>query len=128
MPDPRPAVSLDAIREAAQAYAEHKPVRDFAAEVGISATTLHEFLHGARPRNANRRKLTEWYVRTMPSRGERLTPELARAFVASMLEGLPADRRPAAEREVWALVERIYTDAGQTPPSWLRKMRDERGG
>lgn len=119
MTDPRQVVSVDTIREAARSYAERKPLREFAIEVGISWTTLHEFLKGANPRAANRKKLTEWYVRTMPTRGESLTPELARAFVASMLDGIPKDKRKAAERDVWRMLGKVYKDAGAEPPGWL---------
>jgi hypothetical protein len=119
MTDPRQVVSVDTIREAARGYAEEKPLREFAAEVGISWTTLHEFLKGASPRIANRKKLTEWYVRTMPVRGESLTPELARAFVASMLDGIPEEKRAAAERDVWRMLAKVYKDAGAEPPRWL---------
>jgi len=119
MADPRQVVPPGTIREAARHYAERKPLREFAGEVGISWTTLHEFLKGASPRAANRKKLTEWYVRTMPVRGESLTPELASAFVASMLDGIPEEKRKSAERDVWRMLEKIYRDAGAEPPGWL---------
>lgn len=119
MADSRPVVSLDTIREAARAHAERVTVRDFAEEVGIPWTTLHAFLHGSEPRKENRRKLTEWYVRTMPERGEKLTPELARAFVAALVEGVPEKKRDDAERAVWRMLAGIYRDAGAEPPSWL---------
>ena len=89
MADPRQVVSVATIREAAKAYGEGRTMRDVAAEVGISLTSLHNFLHGAEPRPANRKKLTEWYVRTMPQRGEVLSPEMAGAFLALMLDGIP---------------------------------------
>lgn len=119
MADPRQVVPLGTIREAARHYAQRTPLRGFAGEVGISWTTLHEFLKGASPRAANRKKLTEWYVRTMPVRSESLTPELASAFVASMLDGIPEEKRESAERDVWRMLEKIYRDAGAEPPGWL---------
>ena len=94
-------------------------MRDVAAEVGISLASLHNFLHGAEPRPANRKKLTEWYVRTMPQRGEVLSPEMAGAFLALMLDGIAAEKRDAAERAVREVLRKVYRDAGAEPPGWL---------
>ncbi len=123
MPE-RPTVSLETIREAARAHAERVTVRDFAAEVGVPWTTLHAFLHGSEPRKENRRRLTEWYVRTMPARGDALTPELARYFVGMLLDGIPAAKKSEAERRVREVLTRVYKEAGAQPPNWLRSEEE----
>jgi hypothetical protein len=91
--------------------------------VGIPWSTLRAFIQGAHPRKETRRKLVEWYVRTLSTRGDALTPELARAFVSVLVEGLPTAKREEAERGVWTMLERAFQEAGTPPPSWLLEMR-----
>jgi hypothetical protein len=116
MAEPRAVVSVDVLREAARAYSERVPLRDFAAEVGIPWSTLRAFMQGAEPRNETRRKLTAWFARTMESRADPLTAELARAFVAGLLSGIPEKRRADAERRVLDFVAELYRQAGARPP------------
>jgi len=120
MTDSQPVVSVDVIREAARAYGV--PLRDFAAEVGIPWSTLRAFMQGAHPRKETRRKLVEWYVRTLSARGEPLGVEMARACLAALLEGIPAAQREETARGVLELLERGYRAAGADPPEWLRRM------
>jgi hypothetical protein len=116
MAEPRAGVSVDILREVARAYSERVPLRDFAAEVGIPWSTLRAFMQGAEPRNETRRKLTAWFARTMETRADPLTAELARAFVAGLLSGIPEKRRADAERRVRALVADLYRKAGARLP------------
>jgi hypothetical protein len=62
------------------------------------------------------RKVTAWHARTLESRADPLTAELARAYVAGLLSGIPQKRRADAERRVLALVSDLYREAGTRPP------------
>ena len=116
MADSLPVVSVDVLRVAARAYSERVVLREFAREVGIPWSTLRAFIGGAEPRNETRRKLTVWYARTMESRGDPLTADLARAFVAGLLSGIPEKKRAEAERRLLGMVAELYREAGAKPP------------
>lgn len=114
-----PVVPVSVLRDAARRLVERTSLRTAAGEIGISHSGLRTFLKGTEPYGPTLAKLRAWYAQT--EEGRAMTPERARVVLASILEGIPPERREEAERSLRETVERIYRDAGAEPPDWLKR-------
>jgi hypothetical protein len=108
--------ALDLIREHAQARADALSVRRLAAEIGMGASTLQNFLAGSLPHKRIASRLEEWYA-------SRPGAEAPQAFgVSEALDmlgaGLPPSLRPVAQHVLYGAVAGLYRSAGLSPPTW----------
>ena len=98
--------------------------RGLAREIGMSPTGLRDFLEGADPYLKTERKLRAWFTRRK-RRGapETVTPEVAQAALAVLLEHLPERTRPTAAD---GLLEFLHgaSEASEVPvPRWIATLR-----
>ena len=113
-------VHVDALREAARAYAEATSQRQAARDIGLSGTGFRAFLAGGDPHPGTVRKLTEWYVRQQNERGGDVPPQAADAALALLVAHLPAHERNDAVRRLRETVRAITNAQGAGIPTWLR--------
>lgn len=123
MPSPDGGVRVEAIREAARHATQATSLRAVARQVGMSPMGLKHFLEGRRPYKATLRKLTVWFIAHGLQRG--VGPDVIRAAISLMLEGLPADGHEPGEQALLAVVAQMHRRAGTQPPAWLPELRDE---
>jgi hypothetical protein len=117
VPGADPRVSVEAIRSAARRAVEVESVRRVAAAMRVSPAGLRYFLNGGEPYRHTLRKLVGWYAR----RGielDGLTPEVVEAALATVLESLPSDARPAARARMAEAVRAACRERGLAPPEW----------
>lgn len=119
-------VPVDALREAARAYAEAASQRQAAREIGLSGTGLRAFLAGGDPHPGTIRKLTEWYVRQQSERAGDVTPQAADAALSLLVSHLPVDARTDAVRRLRQVLLEASAPQRAGTPAWLRSGGDDR--
>jgi hypothetical protein len=113
-------VPVAMLRKAAQRRAEETSIAATAAEVGLSHSVLRKFILGTAPYTLTLKRLRAWYERT--EAGPTMTPEHARAVVASLVRSMPPEHREDAASGVVALLVERYHAAGVKVPEWLEEI------
>ena len=117
-------VPIDAVRDLAREHTERSSLRQFAPEIGLGHSTLHNFLNGAAPHPRVRRLLGLWYLRV--TGGEDPEEEL-RPYVAAMdvlLAGVHESARAHARGVLLECVsDHVYGASGGESPDWLAALR-----
>ncbi|HEY0024027.1 MAG TPA: hypothetical protein VGB24_13995 [Longimicrobium sp.] len=116
------AASLDALREAARAYAEATSQRRAAREIGLSGTGFRAFLNGAVPHAGTLRKLNEWFVQRQASDAGEVSSEGAAAALSLLVAHLPAGERNDAVQHLLDAVETLGQRARL--PRWIAHLRE----
>ncbi|HEX8322136.1 hypothetical protein [Longimicrobium sp.] len=111
-------VSLDALREAARAYAEATSQRQAARAIGLSGTGFRAFLSGSEPHAGTLRKLNEWYVQRQASDDGEVSSEGAAGALSLLVAHLPPGERNGAVQHLLGVVETL---GGQRTrlPRWI---------
>jgi hypothetical protein len=115
------SVPIDILRDAVRGRVEASSYRDVVAETGVSKTALRHFLspesEGSTLYSENRRKLTEWYLRTVPD-------QIVHAALAALVAALPPETRERGSRELLAIIRRCFDEARVTlPTGWSEQGR-----
>lgn len=116
-------VPVDALREAARAYAEATSQRRAARDIGLSGTGFRAFLNGGLPQAGTLRKLREWYVRDLDLQEGEVSPDAAGAALSILVAHLPPAERDQAIRRVAELIAEMGRDRGLPSPGWLHIAR-----
>ncbi|HEX2190546.1 MAG TPA: hypothetical protein VHG51_16680 [Longimicrobiaceae bacterium] len=121
----REAPSIEQIRQTAELRVRETSLRQVAYGVGLSPMGLKKFLDGASPYEANRRKLSDWYVRER-ARSDAATPDPTVATVAAgvLLRDLPAKLRRESVDPFVELLESFYGRSQAPRPAWLEGLRE----
>lgn len=114
---------LDVVREMARDRSERSSIRQVAGEMGMGASTLHNFLRGAEPHPRVRRVLAEWYSRQVAREGAEYHDSAYTSALQVLLAALPNDKRGTAADEVLGTIERLHLQSGTPLPWWLRQRR-----
>ena len=116
-------VSVQVIREAVERQVEATSIRDVAAEIGMSPTTLYTFIRGEsqEPYRKNHRKLLTWYVQ---SRREVSVVDVHAAAASLELLTLhfPVRQRRNAQRQVLGLLEQLGRESVPVP-QWMSELK-----
>ena len=116
-------VSLEALREAARAYAEATSQRQAACEIGLSGTGFRAFLNGSQPHPATLRKLNEWFVQKQASDQGEVSSDAAAAALSLLVAHLPPGERDAAVQHLLGIVETLG-DPRSHLPRWIARLRE----
>jgi hypothetical protein len=119
----RREVSIETVRDLARHRSEQRSLRYVADQIGVGASTLHNFLRGAMPHPRIRHKLAEWYVRELGSGRDAFPDEAYFSAVQLLVAGLPADGRENAADDVVSLLEELHERRGLPKPPWLERLR-----
>lgn len=103
---------LDEIRVAARARTAQSSLRLVAQEIGISHTTLNNFVRGAHPHPRILSRILEWYDQGADDR-------LAAALDV-LLGGLPESARVEADKAVLAAALEQHRRDVEAWPGWVR--------
>jgi hypothetical protein len=123
MPSRERVVSLDALREAARAYAEATSQRQAAREIGLSGTGFRAFLNGSEPHAGTLRKLNEWYVQKQAGDGGEVSSEAAAAALSLLVAHLPPGERKDAVQHLLGAVETLGGPRAHLP-RWIARLRE----
>jgi hypothetical protein len=123
MPSRERVVPLDALREAARAYAEATSQRQAAREIGLSGTGFRAFLNGSEPHAGTLRKLNEWYVQKQASDGGEVSSEAAAAALSLLVAHLPPGQRNEAVQQLLGVVE-TFGGRRAKLPRWIAHLRE----
>lgn len=104
----------EAVRAYAQERTRRATLRAVAEEVGIGASTLHNFLQGTTPQPRIRLKLAEWYEGRVTDSGE----AAARDAIAVLLADFPAEHHVAGVQALLDGVAELFRSVGAEPPPW----------
>lgn len=85
---------------------------------------LSAFIGGTDPLVSTVEKLTGWYLRTMPERGEHTTGTTARAALALLVDFLPAKEQKAMVRAFRRALEARAKAAGVPLPDWAEELSE----
>ena len=110
-----------ALRETVHREASRASLRGVARDVGVSASTLHNFLDGARPQPRTARKLTEWYARVSAARGE-LDPRTSGAVLSLQLDGLAGGVRDTVLQRIVDAILEGHREQGTRAPKWVSAL------
>lgn len=122
MPSRERVVSLDALREAARAYAEATSQRQAAREIGLSGTGFRAFLSGSEPHPGTLRKLNEWFVQRLASEDGEVSSEAAAAALSLLVAHLPPGERNDAVQHLLGVVETLGGPRAHLP-RWIARLR-----
>jgi hypothetical protein len=123
MPSRERVVSLDALREAARAYAEATSQRQAAREIGLSGTGFRAFLNGSEPHPGTLRKLNEWYVQRQASDNAEVSSEAAEAALSLIVAHLPPAERNGAAQHLLSVLETLGGPRAHLP-RWIARLRE----
>lgn len=123
MPSRERVVSLDALREAARAYAEATSQRQAAREIGLSGTGFRAFLSGSEPHPGTLRKLNEWFVQRLASEDGDVSSEAAAAALSLLVAHLPPGEREHAVQHLLGVVETLGGQRARLP-RWIARLRE----
>lgn len=113
-------LDMDTIRQAARSAVEMSSLRSVARDTGMSPSGLARVLEGGRIYPSTVRRLTEWYLRTMGTRGEHLKAGTVSEVLRLLTEHLPPEGREAATKDILRSLRSRTAQAGIPLPSWLR--------
>jgi hypothetical protein len=113
---------LDALREAARAYAEATSQRQAARAIGLSGTGFRAFLNGSEPHAGTLRKLNEWYVQNQASDDGEVSSAAAAAALSLLVAHLPPGERKDAVQYLLDAVETLGPRAHR--PRWIARLRE----
>jgi transcriptional regulator with XRE-family HTH domain len=100
---------IEVVRAYARERSERTSLREVAGEIGVGASTLHNFLRGSTPHPRIRLKLAAWYRERMPEDTGALS---ARNAAAALLPGYPAEHFAAAVRALLDGVAELFLTVG----------------
>ena len=112
---------IERIRELAVERSEAATLRGAADEIGITLSTLYNFVNGSMPHPRVRRLLQTWYAQQREaarSEGE--------AAVDAIVRELPASEREGAARELRGFIVDLYRRFGGAPPVWAETSAPRR--
>lgn len=118
MPSRERVVPVEALREAARAYAEATSQRQAAREIGLSGTGFRAFVDGTEPHPATVRKLTEWYVQRHAAAGE-VSADAGFAALSLLVAHLPPGERVDAASRVAEFISTLRSGETAPLPEWL---------
>jgi hypothetical protein len=122
----RRAVSVEALRAAAQERVAETSLRHVAREIGMSAPGLALFLGGASPRSVTMDKMRTWHLSTAGAVGTTL--ETARTALHLLTSTLPPGRdRVTMARRTLTIVAQLHRRRGRPPPAWVAPLWEEYG-
>lgn len=117
--------STEQIRQTADLRVRETSLRQVAYRIGLSPMGLKKFLDGASPYEANRRKLSDWYVREQGRRDLPLPdPTVATVAAGVLLRDLPTALRREAVDPLVELLESFYGRSKAPRPAWLDGLRE----
>jgi hypothetical protein len=116
-------VSVATLRKVLQRQTEETSILAVAREVGVAHSVLRRFLLGSSARGMTLTRLRAWYAST--GAGPEITPEHARAAVASLVQAMPPEHREEAAQAVVALLVERHRAAGVKVPDWLEGIQIE---
>ena len=117
--------STEQIRQTAELRVEETSLRQVAYRIGLSPMGLKKFLDGASPYEANRRKLSDWYVREQGRRSVPAPdPSVSVIALGLVLRDLPSPLRREAVEPMVQLLESLYGRSQAPRPAWLDGLRE----
>jgi transcriptional regulator with XRE-family HTH domain len=109
---------IEAVRAYSQERAARTTLREVAEQVGVGASTLHNFLRGSNPHPRIRLKLAAWYADSLPEGNGTMA---ARNAISALLVGYPAEHYAVAVRALVDGVAELFGAVGAEPPPWTRE-------
>ncbi|HEX8245590.1 MAG TPA: hypothetical protein VF541_18910, partial [Longimicrobium sp.] len=116
------APSVETLRDAATCAAAARSTRAIAREVGLTPPALGRFTAGlTRPHPSTVRLLRRWYVRGAAD--AEMSPEIPRAALRVLLEGLPERLKGLAGARMADAVRGVVGEEGVEPPEWTLELK-----
>ena len=106
------------IRAAVRNARQGTGLRALARQVGVTATSIQNFVDGANPHPKTWTKLQAWFVQHGDA-AERAGEDAARAAVSLLAQGVAPELRGAFREGLAELVGSMYGEAGLPVPAWV---------
>jgi hypothetical protein len=114
---------LDHLRESAAIRVQSTSLRSVAREIGMSPTSLRNFLQGTEPYGPTVHRLRTWYIRYAAVSTGQVKLEDASAALGLLVRDLAPDARRRMATRLINTMAREYSETGKIAPVWLSELR-----